>query len=141
MSLRLPNPYDVAIGQNLRGLRNIHKMSQEALGKQLGLTFQQVQKYEKGVNRISGSRLVQIAQLFQVSVDELCNVPDGISPRSKRDDVITRLGSTVVGVEMAEAWDSIKSPKVRRAVADLMVTLASLANGMHQVGSKKPEPE
>jgi transcriptional regulator with XRE-family HTH domain len=142
MSLRLPNPFDVAVGRNVRSLRNVHKMSQQTLGKQLGLTFQQVQKYEKGANRISGSRLIQIARLFNVSVDELCKVPDGVSKVSRRDDVITRLGSTAVGVEVAEAWDSIKSPEVRRAVANLILALASLANGMHQIGhSKKPEPE
>jgi transcriptional regulator with XRE-family HTH domain len=141
MPLRLPNPHDVAIGQKLRSLRNVQKMSQDTLGKHLGLTFQQVQKYEKGVNRLSGSRLIQLAQLFNVSVDELCAVPDGVSPKSKRDDVITRLASTPVGVELAEAWDSIKSPKVRRVAADLVVTMASLANGIHQNGHpQKPEP-
>jgi transcriptional regulator with XRE-family HTH domain len=141
MSVRFPDAYDVAIGHKLRALRNVQKMSQETLGKHLGLTFQQVQKYEKGINRLSGSRLIQIAKLFNIGVDELCNVPDGVSPKGNRDDVITRLGSTPVGVDLAEAWDSIKSPKVRRAAADLMVTLASVANGMHQDGQlKKPEP-
>ena len=140
MSLRLPNPHDVAIGQKVRALRIISKMSQAELGKHLELTFQQVQKYEKGVNRLSGSRLVVIAKLFNVSVDELCNVPDG--DRRRRDDAVTRLGSTAAGVDLAEAWDSIKSPKVRRAVADMMVTLALLANGMHQDRQpQKPEPE
>jgi transcriptional regulator with XRE-family HTH domain len=129
MSIKIPDPYDAAIGANVRTLRNLKKMSQESLGKHLGLTFQQVQKYEKGANRISGSRLVHIAKLFNVGVDELCNVPDGVTIRGKRDDVITRLGASSAGIEVAEAWDSIKSPKLRRVVADVIIAMATFANG------------
>ena len=134
MSIKRPSPHDIAIGRNVRGLRHLQKMSQETLGKHIGLTFQQVQKYEKGVNRISGSRLIQIAKLFNVGVAEICNVPDGASGNGNREDVMTQLAASRVGVELAEHFVSIKSSKVQRAAADLVATLAALANGQHQNG-------
>jgi transcriptional regulator with XRE-family HTH domain len=66
-----PQPADVTIGTNIRTLRVVRRMSQERLGDAIGVTFQQVQKYEKGTNRIGGSRAVQIAAALKVSVAEL----------------------------------------------------------------------
>jgi transcriptional regulator with XRE-family HTH domain len=65
-STKSTDPIDVHVGSRVRGLRLKHGMSQEKLGAQLGITFQQVQKYEKGTNRISASRPQQIAQIFGV---------------------------------------------------------------------------
>lgn len=66
-----PQPADVAIGTNIRTLRVVRRMSQERLGDAIGVTFQQVQKYEKGTNRVGGSRALQIAAALNVSVAEL----------------------------------------------------------------------
>lgn len=63
---KTPNPIDSHVGNRVRMQRILLKMSQEKLGEALGITFQQVQKYEKGVNRISASRLQQIAQFLNV---------------------------------------------------------------------------
>src|SRR3979411_826877 len=68
MSTRNPNPIDKHVGSRLRMRRMMLGMSQEKLGDALGLTFQQVQKYEKGVNRVSASRLQHISQILQVPV-------------------------------------------------------------------------
>ncbi|MCX5571455.1 helix-turn-helix domain-containing protein [Kaistia nematophila] len=63
-----PNPDDVAIGARIRAIRQARGMSQERLGKVLGVTFQQIQKYEKGSNRIGGSRMLQIAAALDTPV-------------------------------------------------------------------------
>ena len=65
---RRPNPIDIHVGSRVRFRRMLLGMSQEKLGEKLGLTFQQVQKYEKGINRIGASRLFDLAQVLGVSV-------------------------------------------------------------------------
>ena len=69
MSKKTPNPVDIHIGSKVRERRMLIGMSQEKLGEELGLTFQQVQKYEKGANRIGGSRLHHISKVLGVRVD------------------------------------------------------------------------
>ena len=64
----MPHPVDVYVGSRLKELRVLNMMSQAELGSKLGLTFQQIQKYEKGSNRVSSSRLWEIAQIFNVTV-------------------------------------------------------------------------
>ena len=68
---RKPRDEDVIIGHNIRQRRLNGGMSQEKLAEHLGITFQQVQKYEKGTNRVGGSRMVQIAQALQCKVEDL----------------------------------------------------------------------
>jgi len=68
MAKKAPNPIDKHVGSRVRMRRMMLSMSQEKLGDALGLTFQQVQKYEKGTNRVGASRLQQIAQILQVPV-------------------------------------------------------------------------
>lgn len=63
---------DKEIGARIRARRNVLGLSQERLGDELGLTFQQVQKYEKGTNRVSGSRLVHLCSILKTSPNELC---------------------------------------------------------------------
>src|ERR1700712_4768686 len=65
---RRPNPIDIHVGSRVRFRRMLLGMSQEKLGERLGLTFQQIQKYEKGINRIGASRLFDLAQVLGVSV-------------------------------------------------------------------------
>jgi transcriptional regulator with XRE-family HTH domain len=64
-----PNPVDKHVGSRMRTRRLLAGMSQERLGEALGITFQQIQKYEKGTNRISASRLVEIARILDVGID------------------------------------------------------------------------
>ncbi|MQY46485.1 helix-turn-helix domain-containing protein [Rhizobiales bacterium RZME27] len=68
MQKKSPNPIDVSVGENLRQFRQFAGISQSSLGTALGLTFQQIQKYESGINRISASRLQEIATLLNVNV-------------------------------------------------------------------------
>jgi len=69
-----PNPIDVYVGSRVRMRRFMLNLSQEKLGKALGITFQQVQKYEKGVNRMGSSRLQQAADILGVTVHQACDV-------------------------------------------------------------------
>ena len=69
MARKSPNPIDIYVGSRVRMRRMLVNMSQEKLGEQLGLTFQQVQKYEKGVNRVSAGRLFEIASVMGVAVN------------------------------------------------------------------------
>ncbi|RPI31359.1 MAG: XRE family transcriptional regulator, partial [Hyphomicrobiaceae bacterium] len=79
---RRPNPIDVHVGSRVRFRRMLLGMSQEKLGEKLGLTFQQIQKYEKGINRIGASRLFDLAQVLGVSVQFFYEeAPTGEVPR------------------------------------------------------------
>ena len=80
MSTKAPNPVDKYVGSRVRMRRIMLGMSQEKLGEALGLTFQQVQKYEKGTNRVGASRLQQISEILQVPVSFLFDGgPSGMS--------------------------------------------------------------
>lgn len=111
-------------------------MSQERLGEALGLTFQQVQKYEKGTNRIGASRLQQISQVLGVPVTFLFEgaplerqLPEGGFAEIPQSDFSFDLLSTPDGVQLAKAFMSIEDPKVRRRVVDLVATLAEGQKG------------
>lgn len=107
MSKKSPDQIDVTIGANVRRVRNLRRMSQEALGERLGITFQQVQKYEKGTNRIGGSRLQQIADALEVSVTEFF---------PETSTVIKPLaGLSPVAVDVARAVDAL--PEQNRLAA------------------------
>ena len=82
MSTKAPNPVDKYVGSRVRMRRIMLGMSQEKLGEALGLTFQQIQKYEKGTNRVGASRLQQISEILQVPVSFLFDGgPSGIVKR------------------------------------------------------------
>src|SRR5690349_22317893 len=110
---------DKEIGSRVRMRRVSIGMSQEKLGDMLGLTFQQVQKYEKGMNRISVARLVDIAKILNVEIDFFF---DGIrsgksDPGFSEDSTPTYVAdmmSTPEGLHLVRTFASIKSPKVRK---------------------------
>lgn len=131
---RRANTVDTHVGARLRLRRMLLGMSQEKLGEQLGLTFQQVQKYEKGVNRVGASRLFDLAQVLGVPVqyfyDELApdaghsdNHIHGMSERPTESFVVDFLG-TREGLELNKAFTRVTDPKVRRAIIELVRTLA-----------------
>ncbi len=132
---RRANMIDTHVGQRLRLRRMMLGMSQEKLGEQLGLTFQQVQKYEKGVNRVGASRLFDLAQVLSVPVqyfyDELGpetveanGLARGFGERTTETNVVDFL-STREGLELNKAFTRVTDPKVRRAIIDLVRTLAT----------------
>jgi transcriptional regulator with XRE-family HTH domain len=134
LNARRANLVDTHVGSRVRMRRMLMGMSQEKLGESLGLTFQQVQKYEKGVNRIGASRLFALAQVLGVSVqyfyDELNanhSAPmtaTGFSERPADTYVVEFLASRE-GLELNKCFVKITDPKVRRTIIDLVRSLAN----------------
>src|ERR1041385_5585031 len=126
MATKSPNPIDRHVGSRVRMRRIMLGMSQERLGEALGLTFQQVQKYEKGTNRIGASRLQQIAHILQVPVafffeggPSLSPHPDGMKEAPSPAYVADFL-ATSEGLALTRAFTRIKEPKLRRRIVDLV---------------------
>jgi transcriptional regulator with XRE-family HTH domain len=130
---KVPNPIDRHVGSRVRMRRMMLGMSQEKLGDALGLTFQQVQKYEKGANRIGASRLQQISQILQVPVSFFFEgVP---SPRSDQRPegglheapspaYVSDFLATSDGLALTKAFVRITDAKLRRRIVDLVEQIA-----------------
>lgn len=128
MSLKSPNPVDVHIGGRIRLARITLSMSQENLGERLGLTFQQVQKYEKGANRVGGSRLWHISQILEVPPAFFFEGLDDPALDKAGTSAIVRernaFMSTSEGSKLVSRFQAIESDATRRAVLDLLTTFA-----------------
>jgi transcriptional regulator with XRE-family HTH domain len=111
---------DVYIGQRIREARLAGDMSQDELGKKLGVSFQQVQKYEKGVNRLSLTRCEMIAKALNKPVSFFLQGSDDV--RAKADPALSRFISTREGLQIASDWFRM-SPVARTAMLDLLGTL------------------
>jgi transcriptional regulator with XRE-family HTH domain len=128
---KAPNPIDKHVGSRVRMRRMMLNMSQEKLGDALGLTFQQVQKYEKGTNRIGASRLQQIAHILQVPVEfffEGAPSPP-VSGNGAKDapsaSYVSDFLATSEGLSLTKAFTRIKEPKLRRRIVDLVEEIAA----------------
>ncbi|MDE2184974.1 MAG: helix-turn-helix transcriptional regulator [Alphaproteobacteria bacterium] len=129
MPKKQANPIDAQVGNRLRLRRMMIGMSQERLGELLGLTFQQVQKYEKGVNRIGAGRLFEIARIlgvpihyFYESVAQQINAAPGFSEGEAQP--VLEFVSSGEGLQLSLAYMRIKDTKVRKRVLDLVKSLA-----------------
>ncbi len=132
-SSRRPNPIDAHVGARVRVRRMLLGMSQERLGEQLGLTFQQVQKYEKGVNRIGASRLFDMAHVLGVPIQYFYEeLPDQLAGGSMApgfadrpaDNYAAEFLSSRDGLELNKAFARIQDARVRRSVVELVRSLA-----------------
>ncbi len=130
-----PNPIDIHVGSRLKLRRTMMGMTQEKLGESLGVTFQQVQKYEKGTNRIGASRLQEISEILEAPVSFFFEdaSPIDLNRVDHREhagfadsgDSFSVPGETTgEGLELARAFSRIRDPRVRRRVIDLVETLA-----------------
>jgi transcriptional regulator with XRE-family HTH domain len=124
-----PNPVDVHVGARIRLRRNMIGLSQEKLGESLGITFQQIQKYEKGMNRVGASRLQAIGNILNVPVtfffDDMpgqSDKPKGFDEESETTYVVGFLNSSE-GIQLARAFAKITDAKIRRKILDLVRTL------------------
>jgi len=120
------NPIDIQVGNRVRIRRMLIGMSQERLGDLLGLTFQQVQKYEKGVNRIGAGRLFEVSRILNVPIDffyEGVNTQPGAGEPEGAPPVMEFVSSGE-GLQLSLAFMKIKDPKVRKRVLDLVKSLA-----------------
>lgn len=133
---KIPNPIDRHVGSRVRMRRVILGMSQEKLGEALGLTFQQVQKYEKGANRIGASRLQQISRTLDVPPAFFFEgapsfeAASGGSPNhlgvaeDSNSSYVADFLSTAEGLHLNMAFARIHDPKVRKRIVDLVLALA-----------------
>ena len=122
MARRL-NSVDVHVGRRIRAARLAKGMSQERLAESLGVTFQQVQKYEKGVNRVGAGRLHYLAKTLTVPISYFFEDAAGVElmPATNEGfDAITEALSTKEGIRIARALARIREPEVRRRIADLL---------------------
>ena len=133
MAKKAPNPIDKHVGSRVRMRRMMLSMSQEKLGDALGLTFQQVQKYEKGTNRIGASRLQQIAVILQVPVSFFFEgAPTSPTPGGHQSGMgeapspayVSDFLATSDGLSLTKSFMRIKNSKLRRRIVDLVEQIA-----------------
>ena len=124
---RSPHATDRHVGNRVRMRRMMQGMTQEKLGQALGVTFQQVQKYEKGTNRIGASRLQQISHILQVPVafffegaPNLHGSADGGMKEAPSPAYVSDFLATSEGLSLTKAFMRIKEPKLRRRIVDLV---------------------
>jgi transcriptional regulator with XRE-family HTH domain len=127
---KAPNPTDQHVGSRVRMRRLMLRMSQENLGAALGLTHQQVQKYEKGANRIGASRLQQISQILQVPVEFFFEgAPNASAPHGSNGSTLSMAQiddfvSDLDGLRLIRAFMRIDNPALRRSIAKLVQEIA-----------------
>ena len=118
-STKAPDPMDIALGAAVRIRRRTMGISQEALAEQCGVSFQQIQKYENGANRISFSRLVQIARALRCRVVDLMDVLDAPEREATGDlDLLTRM-RTPGALELLAAYE-LMAPEARTSLVGLL---------------------
>lgn len=137
-SVRAPNPVDVHVGARVRMRRTLLGMTQTKLGDAIGLTFQQVQKYERGVNRIGSSRLYDLARVLDVPINFFFDeMPTAVSDKSPArasgkaetlDGFDPDLVSKRETLELVRAYYKISNPQVRRRLFE-MVKALGVASG------------
>ena len=129
---RKPNPVDIHVGSRVRLRRTMSGMSQEKLGDSLGITFQQIQKYEKGTNRIGASRLQQIATVLSTPISFFFedapgtgnDAQSGFAESASTNYVVDFLSSSE-GLQLNRAFVKIPDQKVRRKLVELARVLAN----------------
>lgn len=124
------NPIDVYVGSRIRLRRMMLGMSQEKLGESLGITFQQIQKYEKGTNRVGASRLQNISAVLNVPVFFFFQGAPGESEEKANDfsesNVAVEFLSSREGLQLNRTFIKIKDQKVQRKIVELVKTLAKV---------------
>ena len=130
MPKRAPNPIDKHVGNRVRMRRLMLNMSQTKLADALGLTFQQVQKYEKGANRIGASRLQHTSQILGVPVEYFFEGAPGQSPKPNGKhapswDYVTEFIATAEGIALIKAFTRLRSAELRRSVVALVEEIAA----------------
>jgi len=142
MAARKPHHIDVHVGSRVRLRRMFIGMSQERLGEQMSLTFQQIQKYEKGTNRIGASRLFQLAEVLSVPVGFFFEGLETASRNATAPGFAEPASETYVmgfldsreGVELNRAFVKIKDPKVRKSIVDMVRAMAEAEDGISNNG-------
>lgn len=124
-----PTQDDIYTGQRLKAARLLKGLSQQKLGQELGVTFQQIQKYENGKNRLSASRLFLAAEALGVEPSYFFTRPDrteaGLASADEETNLLSTLASSQDGLELNEYFWRIEDETTRRRVIDLVVAIAA----------------
>ncbi len=130
--IKVPHPIDTHVGMRVRLKRTMLGLSQEKLGGSLGVTFQQVQKYEKGSNRISASRLQSLSEILEVPVSFFFeDVPGTQKPtvgqfaEGEASNYFVDFLSSSEGIQLIKAFTNIKDTNIRKKVIDLTRAIAN----------------
>jgi transcriptional regulator with XRE-family HTH domain len=132
MAIKTPNPTDKYVGARIRMRRLMLGMSQTGLAQGLGLTFQQIQKYEKGINRVGASRLQQIAHILKVPVEFFFEgAPSVVGAKLDVPDApslayVSEFLATPDGLTLVAGFVKIRSAKLRRSIVELVGHLAQI---------------
>lgn len=135
MTKKAPNPIDRHVGSRVRMRRMMISMSQEKLGERLGITFQQVQKYEKGTNRIGASRVQQIAGILGVPVSfffegaPTSDADGAVASEAGNPAYVSDFLATSEGLALSKAFMKVTDPKVRRRIVDLVEAMVAASEG------------
>ena len=135
MSKRSPFPVDVLIGQNIRIFRLQRGLSQGELGRRIGVTFQQIQKYEKGMNRVGASRLSQIADVLGIPIVALFDGTETLTVDNPERSARALL-SEPHSLRLLQAFDKIEDETVRSMLLDLIERVGATP-GRAAVAKKK----
>ncbi len=119
-----PHPVDIAVGHRIRARRKAARISQSKLAKHLGVSFQQVQKYERGANRVSGSVLVRIAERLETRVAELVGETDAPESNPRTATLLASPGA----YKLLEVYATLGSSTLRTALLNLAQTLSKADN-------------
>lgn len=128
MSVKRPDPVDVEVGHRIRIERLSRGLSQTALANQLGVTFQQVQKYEKGVNRVGAGRLTKIAEVLGVPVGTFFSgkeVLEGEQAKEGGEASPLKLLTVSGAFRLLRAYADIEDGNLRRSIVDLVEQISS----------------
>jgi transcriptional regulator with XRE-family HTH domain len=129
MAKKIANPIDRHVGARIRMQRMVRRLSQTELGNEVGVTFQQVQKYENGVNRVSASRLQQFANVLKVRPDfffEEASAKAVGNSGSRETAVIDSFISSRDSIALSKAFINIRDTKIRRSIVALVEQIAEL---------------
>lgn len=122
---KTPDPIDQHVGRRVRTRRLMLNMSQEALGDQVGITFQQIQKYEKGTNRISASRLQQISRVLGVSAWSFFEgAPSAKAQKVRPPDHVDEFLANAYGLALMKSFTKIQNAPLRRSIVYLVEAIA-----------------
>ena len=128
MSVKRPDPVDIEVGHRIRIERLARGLSQTALANQLGVTFQQVQKYEKGVNRVGAGRLTKIAEVLGIDVGAFFTGKDVLESEQPKDgggSSPLKLLTVSGAFRLLRAYGDIEDSNLRRAIVDLVEQISS----------------
>lgn len=124
---RATTPHDAAVGESIKTVRQCRKMSQEALARACGVTFQQIQKYEKGTNRIGAGRLVQIADALGVSPAALLG---GLGKHDQSQSLTAGLSKQAI--ELARIHDAMPSPDLSKLLCHIGAGMLAAASSLSE---------